>query len=185
MVKLKDDCSCSAAVGAVLVKRQAFRSLFWWMSGLRTNFNHTRSSISSSSTWCPPLQLYLEKNQRLRDEPGRLERGMPQISHHWHKTVLLLLLTVRERWSNHQHTVYSRAHTYTHSQWAVSLYILVQTQKVIYEVHHFCFAEFWGEFGLSIHWEHDQREAMLIKSTCTDRIMIITQSCHMHRTLWN
>ena len=60
-------------------------------------------------------KLYLEKNQSLRDEPDRLERGMPQISHHWHKTVLLLLLTVRERWSNHQHTVYSCSNTYTHT----------------------------------------------------------------------
>lgn len=56
----------------------------------------------------------------------------------------------------------------THSK-SVGLHVLVQTKKVIYEVHHFCCAELWGESGLSVHWEHDQMAAMLIKSTCADR----------------
>lgn len=46
-------------------------------------------------------------------------------------------------------------------------HVLMQIQEVINELHHFSLAEFGGEFGLAIHWENDQRAAVLIKSTCT------------------
>lgn len=86
------------------------------------------------------------------------------------KLLFSCLLLWRENKSIHQSIHPSQSHSLTqkHTQ-GCRLHVLVQTQKVIYEVHHFCLAEFWGEFGLFVCREHDQRAAVLIKSTCTDR----------------
>lgn len=43
--------------------------------------------------------------------------------------------------ASHTHA-HARAHMRTHTISGTGLHVLVQTQKVIYEVHHFCFAEF-------------------------------------------
>lgn len=91
---------------------------------------------------------------------------MPQISNHWHQTVLLLFLPVKTEHFNSWHLPLWYHHVNCKQLWP---HVLVQTQKVIYKVHHFCFAELWGDVVLSVHREHDQRAAVLIESTCRDR----------------
>lgn len=73
----------------------------WCISRLRTIIgNILQASISKSTQFTLPPE-YLKQKQSLSDEPGCRERGMPQISHHWHQTLLLLLLTVETERSNH------------------------------------------------------------------------------------
>lgn len=85
-------------------------------------------------------EMHLEKKQSLGDEPGRLQRGLPQISHDRHRALLLLLLAVET--TIQQSARLETRKTHTLAQHKKRPRVLVQAQKVIYEVHHFCFADF-------------------------------------------
>lgn len=63
-------------------------------------------------------------------------------------------------------------------------HIPVQVFKVSYEVHNFCCAELW-ELGLSLHREHNQRTAVLIKHTCSGKETHLSVHFFQPLQLWS
>lgn len=106
---------------------------------------------------------YLEQEQSLSDEPDSGGRCVSQISHQWHQALLLQLFTSKTA-SPQQYISQSLRRVHRHVR--VRTHILVHMLEVIYEVHHFIFAQMCRQLGLAIRWQHNQRASVLIKSTC-------------------
>lgn len=86
---------------------------------------------------------------------------------------------------NHQGMMHSHLCMQVDAHKSIRFYLLVKALKIMYEVHHFCFAQLRGELGLLVVWEQNQMAAMLVKSTCAGRDQFgLIYKLNKHQKYW-